>query len=152
MEQPAELDRSTCYQLLGSARTGRLALNDPEGPQVVPVDHSVVGEDVLIRSGEGRELGATHAGQAASFQVDGVDVAGGRGWSVLARGVLELVDEDEELDRADAPPEPLAGGDRPHLLRLRVRSVTGRGLPALELPASETGNTWFDRDATDLLG
>lgn len=151
MEEPAELDRSSCYQLLGSVRTGRLALNDPEGPHVVPVNHSVVGEDVLIRSGDGRELGAAHAGQAASFQVDGVDVARGRGWSVLARGVLDVVDEDEELDRADAP-EPLAGGDRPHLLRLRVRSVTGRGLPALELPPPGTGNTWFDRDATDLLG
>lgn len=150
MREPDELDESTCHQLLAAASTGRLALNDPQGPHVVPVNHAVVDGDVLLRSGEGRKREAAEPGQAASFQVDGVDAERGRGWSVLARGVLELVEESEQ-EPGDGP-QPMAGGDRPYLLRLRVRSITGRRLPALQLPAPGTGNTWFDRDASDLLG
>ena len=150
MREPDELDQATCYQLLGSARTGRLALNDPRGPHVVPVNHRVVDGQILIRSGEGRKQEAADPGHAASFQVDGVDAERGRGWSVLARGILEIAD-DIELD-PDEEPEPMAGGDRPYLLRLHVHSITGRRLPALQLPPPGSGNTWFDRDASDLLG
>lgn len=150
MREPDELDHGTCHQLLAAASTGRLALNDPQGPHVVPVNHTVVDGDVLIRSGEGRKREAAEPGQAASFQVDGVDADRGRGWSVLARGVLELVEETEQ-ERGDGP-QPMAGGDRPYLLRLRITSIDGRRLPALQLPPPGSGNTWFDRDASDLLG
>lgn len=148
MKEPQELDHATCLQLLGSTPVGRLALGDPQGPYVVPVNHVVADGDIWIRSGAGVKVEAADPGHAASFQVDGVDAERGRGWSVLARGVLELVD-----DTDGAPvPTPMAGGDRPHLLRLRIRSLTGRRLVGLELPPPASRNTWFDRDATDLLG
>lgn len=150
MEEPTELDESTCYQLLGSARTGRLALNDPRGPHVVPVNHRLVDRHVLIRSGEGRKLAAADPGSSASFQVDGIEPERGRGWSVLARGVLEAADDVERAPEDE--PSPMAGGDRSHLLRLRIHDISGRRLPAVELPPPDSGNTWFDRDASDLLG
>ncbi len=49
---------------------------------------------------------------------------------------------------------PLVGGERPHVVRLSIDSISGRRVlqdPAW-VQAHRTTNTWVDRDASDLLG
>lgn len=150
---PTVLDEATARQLLEGAHAGRLAINDPDGPLVVPVNHTVVDGDVVIRSGEGTKLDAADEGAVASYQVDGIDAEHDRAWSVLARGRLERVDDEDEREALARRLRalPLAGGEHPYLVRLRVIDVTGRRLTPLGEPRTDT-NTWFGRDGSDLLG
>lgn len=150
---PTVLDEATCRQLLEAAHAGRLAINDPDGPFVVPVNHTVVDGDIVLRSGEGTKLDAADEQAVASFQVDGIDAEHDRAWSVLARGRLEHVDDPGEREALDARLRdlPLAGGAYPHVVRLRVADVSGRRIVPVGGVRSDT-NTWFDRDGSDLLG
>lgn len=150
---PIEIDEATCLQLLSGSHAGRLALNDPDGPFVAPVNHSVIDGDIVIRSAVGTRLEQAASSAVASFQVDGIEEDHQRAWSVLARGTLEVVDDPEERDRLGAQlrHEPLAGGVRPYLVRLRIGQVSGRRISPAGGARPDT-NTWYGRDGSDLLG
>lgn len=150
-----ELDRSTCEQLLGSGSVGRVAINGDPSPVVLPVNYAVRDGAVVFRTVEGTKWEAARAEQPASFEVDGIDREHRSGWSILARGRLEALGGDDPV-AADVLDEldPLAGGDRPHLVRLTVEELTGRRIPpdAAWTRAHRDHNTWYDRDGSDLLG
>lgn len=149
------LDEVTCRQLLGTVRVGRIALPDDPSPTVLPVDYTMHDDEILFRTVEGAKLEAAHAHGPASFQADGIDPTFDTGWSVLVRGHLdELADPTPEQQDAIGRLHPLVGGERPHVVRLSVESMTGRRVmqdPAW-VRAHRTTNTWTDRDASDLLG
>ncbi len=149
------LDEATCRQLLGTVRVGRVALPDEPSPTVLPVDHVVHGHAIVFRTVEGSKLEAARSGSPASFQADGIDAEADTGWSVLVRGHLDELDDPSEDDRAAIDRlHPLVGGERPHVVRLSIDSISGRRVlqdPAW-VQAHRTTNTWVDRDASDLLG
>ena len=149
------LDEATCRQLLGTVRVGRVALPADPSPTVLPVDHVVHGDAVVFRTVEGAKLDAARARGPASFQADGVDAEADTGWSVLVRGHLEELEEPTEDDQAAIDRlHPLVGGERPHVVRLSIESISGRRVlqdPAW-VQAHRATNTWVDRDASDLMG
>lgn len=154
-DRSTELDEVTCRQLLGTVRVGRVALPDDPSPTVLPVDYVVHGDHVLFRTLEGTKLAAARDRGAASFQTDGFDPTHDTGWSVLVRGHLDEPGElTTEEAQAAARLHPLVGGDRHHVVRLSIESLTGRRV--LQDPdwvrAHLDTNTWTDRDASDLLG
>ena len=67
-----------------------------------------------------------------AFEIDGFDQEHERGWSVQARGRVEVVTDRAELDRIRevAEPEPWASGVRSLYLRLRWTELSGRQLGA----------------------
>jgi hypothetical protein len=73
-------------------------------------------------------LDAIREGRPVGFEADRVEPALRSGWSVL------LVGATAELDTASAGHpgsrivDPWAGGERPHLVRLRAGQVSGRRL------------------------
>lgn len=159
MSRLIELDVDTCLRLLEHHHVGRIAVNDDDGPIVVPVNYVLDRGTVVIRSDPGTKLAATHQRGRAAFEIDGIDEERGLGWSVLVRGRLREIDHEAELDRLrELSLEPFVGGEKAHFLRLDSSSITGR---RIELPptvphdwfdVADLGNIWFDQDGSDLLG
>ena len=69
-------------------------------------------------------------GQRVAFEIDHVDYAYHRGWSVMVRGTTAVVDDPAEVARIRAvwEPKPWAGGDRSVLLKLPWTELTERRL------------------------
>lgn len=159
MADLVELDVDTCLQLLGHHHVGRLAVNDDDGPIVVPVNYILDRGTVVIRSDPGTKVNATVERDRAAFEIDGIDEDRRIGWSVLVRGRLREIVSEHELERLrELPLESFAGGEKAHYLRLDSSSITGR---RIELPstiphdwfeAADLGNIWFRQDGSDLLG
>jgi nitroimidazol reductase NimA-like FMN-containing flavoprotein (pyridoxamine 5'-phosphate oxidase superfamily) len=120
------LSSQECWELLGTAKVGRVGTNDDAGPVVIPVNFTVDGTDVVFRTREGGLLSqAAGWGRLAAFEVDRIDERREQGWSVLVRGELRQAFED---DAAELGPKvvPWAGGDRPVVGRIVSSSITGR--------------------------
>ena len=125
-----ELDRAQCMALLGVGGIGRIAFDDGEGPTVVPVNYAVDGNAVVFRtSASGRLnrslLTSVVGGEVrAAFEVDRYDEASREGWSVLLRGGVHPLSDEEKM--AAAQVEPWPGGEREAWFRLAAREVSGR--------------------------
>jgi hypothetical protein len=125
------LDRRECYRLLATSRVGRLAyVTRADQPDIVPVNYSLDGTDVLISSGRGPKLLAAERGAVVAFEVDEVDEARRTAWSVVLVGRASATFAPQRSDggAADGRPEPWASGPRGHLIRLQPRRVEGRRL------------------------
>ena len=130
MDEPAELSYAKCRELLGGGVFGRVAVCTPEGPRILPVNYSVVGEAVVFRTSDDGIV-ATHGTDAPiTFEVDHVDYADHKGWSVVATGLGQRVDDADEVARIRRTwdPRPWAGGQRPCYVRLAWDELTGRRL------------------------
>lgn len=136
MPEPAELSYAQCRELIGSGVLGRVAFADDHGIAVLPVNYSVVNESIIFRTSAYSTLARVPIHEtktaAVSFQVDQVDYDTKTGWSVLARGATEVIDDDDELAHIKRTwdPEPWASGPRPIYIRLRFKELSGRRLTA----------------------
>lgn len=116
------LELRECLELLAGDEIGRLAIVEAGHPLILPVNYVAEGESILIRTGQGSKLRASH-GEPACFEIDGFDRAGRSGWSVVVRGPLRRVGPH------DPPTGPLPDSwiaDRDHLLRVHGEIITGR--------------------------
>lgn len=154
-----ELPAEACRRILERHHFGRVAVNDDDGPVILPVNYVLDGDAIVFRTGEGTKLDAAIRGAPATFEIDGVDESRRLGWSVLVRGtVVEVTDRGEVERLRRLPLEPYPGGDRSHYVRLGTGTVTGRriplpaAVPAEWFEAPDLGNIWYGRDGSDLLG
>ena len=146
MAESRELSSRECLTLLRAGVAGRIALATPTGPQIVPVNYSVVDDAIIVRTSPYSLLGTHGRDTTFAFEIDGFDPTNERGWSVQARGRSEAVTDRDDLAaiRAVAEPQPWAGnGGRALYLRLRWTELTGRKLgsdwdPVSHLPASRS--------------
>lgn len=134
MAEGRELSDGVCRALLRSRVAGRVAISTPTGPHIVPVNYSVAQDAILIRTSPYSLLGTYGRETTFAFEIDEFDRAHARGWSVQARGRVEAVTDQAEIQeiRAVDEPQPWAGGARPLYLRLRWTELTGR----------QVGDTW----------
>jgi transcriptional regulator with XRE-family HTH domain len=122
-----ELDRTECYELLRHGGIGRALFCADRGPVGLPVNFRLLDEDIVFRTGDGSIRGAVDAGGGIGLEADHLDDTLGEGWSVLATGHGELVDDPEVLQRISALDiHSWAGEHRPRAVRLRVDEITGR--------------------------
>ncbi len=128
MAQARELSARECEALLRSGVAGRVAIATPTGPQILPVNYTVVDDTIVIRTSPYSML-ATHGRDSMfAFEIDAFDRENRRGWSVQARGRAEVVTERAALERIRevAEPQPWVTGSRSFYLRLRWSELTGR--------------------------
>lgn len=125
-----EMNRSECERLLHSGVVGRVAFSTPTGPQIIPVNYSVLDGAILLRTSPYSLLGTHGRDAVLAFEVDRLDSAQQDGWSVFARGRAEVVTDAEDLERirATSDPRPWASGSRHLVLRLPWTDLTGRRL------------------------
>ena len=136
-----ELSEAECWELLATQPIGRVAIVVGHYPLVFPVNYAVDGKTILYRTGVGTKLYAIHRSNV-SFEVDEIDTAQRRGWSVMVKGVaqeLSLQRDRQVVSRAElSGADPWAPGDRDHLIRIVADQVTGRRIRPVELtPSSE---------------
>jgi hypothetical protein len=138
MAESRELDEDHCAELLRSGVIGRAALTTPSGPHIVPVNYSVVDDQIVIRTAPHSMLGTYGPGSLVAFEVDRIDYERHLGWSVLARGRAHAVTDQAVIKRIYGtwPPRPWADGPRSLFL----------GLPWDELTGVRLGRGWTDRN------
>ena len=130
MSEVQELSYAECRGLLAGGVFGRLALCTPDGPRILPVNYSVVAESVVFRTSAYGVVAGRDWSEPLAFEVDHVDYAEQRGWSVVALGPGERIDDAKELAHIKRTwdPRPWAGGSRPLYVRLRWTDLSGRRL------------------------
>ena len=123
-----ELDARECRGLLEGRQVGRVAVCTPTGPQILPVNYVVDGASIVFRTAPYGVLGRHAWHDRIAFEIDDTDVPTKSGWSVLATGQGELVEDAGELAalRAFTDNRPWGPGSRLLYVRLRRDSLTGR--------------------------
>jgi hypothetical protein len=138
MADSHELSAEDCERLLRGGIVGRVGFGTLTAQHIVMVNYSVVDDRVVFRTDPNSVLGRHAKGTHLAFEIDHVDHADQRGWSVVAKGVGSVITDPHELDRIRRqwPPRPWATGDRGLVVGLRWTELSGRRL----------GEGWRDRD------
>jgi len=129
MKEPMELGVEESLELLAGEVFGRLAFTTPGGPRIVPLNYTLHDGAIVFRTTHDSEIATYAVGQAAAFEVDGVDHRRQTGWSVVALGpVVEMTAHELQNLRTLWVPRPWAGGLRNLYLQLTWRELSGRRL------------------------
>lgn len=123
-----DLGPEECRALLSTHGVGRVAVSASDGrPAVVPVNYDVVDGAVVFRTAP-NSTPAAAVGTEVAFEVDHIDEATSRGWSVLVVGPASLVTEPGAVRRLTerAHTTPWAGGERQMWVSIRPAHLTGR--------------------------
>ena len=122
------LDDGECLALLGSAEVGRVGVVVDGQPLIFPVNHVLEGRSIVVRTDSARMLAGASLAKVA-FEADGFDAGARSGWTVLVQGIGN--DVTDALDATSehlqtVPVTPWAPGPKSRLLRIDVRTITGR--------------------------
>lgn len=122
------LDEAESLALLRSAEVGRVGVVVDGQPLIFPVNHVLEGRSVIVRTDSARMLSGAALAKVA-FEADGFDAGARSGWTVLVEGIGH--DVTEALDATSehlqtVPVTPWAPGPKSRLLRIDVRTITGR--------------------------
>ena len=130
MYEAHELSRDECVQLLGAGVAGRIALVTPTGPHIMPVNSPPRDASPLTRTTAYSLIGTYGRDSMVAFEVDRFDHEYQRGWSVMARGRAEVVEDAGELAEIQRtwPPRPWPTGQRNLLVRIPWTEISGRRL------------------------
>lgn len=128
MREAAELSYAECRMLLGGGRLGRVAVSTPMGPRIIPLNYTVSEDSIIFRTTPYSLLGTYARNTVLAFEVDEIDEITKQGWSVVAVGRANTIDETDELQRVKElwNPQPWVGGERWMYFRMTFRELTGR--------------------------
>jgi nitroimidazol reductase NimA-like FMN-containing flavoprotein (pyridoxamine 5'-phosphate oxidase superfamily) len=118
-----------CRDLLATKSVGRVGFNGPDGPQVLRVNYVVHQRNTIIfRTATGSTLAEAMRNNRVAFEIDDIDEFLQSGWSVLAVGEADLVDDPNLLAElwGDQGPQPWAVGLRTQFVRITPTRLTGR--------------------------
>ncbi|HET9872497.1 MAG TPA: pyridoxamine 5'-phosphate oxidase family protein [Propionibacteriaceae bacterium] len=136
-----ELTSAECKQLLERHHFGRLAFLDQVGvmPMIIPVNYLYHRDAVIFRTDPGSKLTAAIHNEPVAFEIDGIEEDERVGWSVVIRGHVEdITDEDELEELRQTPLVPYASGAKASYVRVNQRQLSGRRITAADVPSN-----WF---------
>src|ERR1700675_477569 len=120
------LDWDKCLALLGSSSLGRIAVVINARPLIFPVNFTLDGDAIVLRTDPGTKLYAARNGPVA-FECDGTDAVYHTGWSVLATGHAAEVRNAADLTRLERLPlGRWCPGPTSTWLRIQPRALSGR--------------------------
>ena len=123
-EPVAELSTEECWELLELEQFGRLAYRLVDEVHLVPINYAADTGALLFRTASGNKLLAAALHSDVAFEIDWHDDASA--WSVVVRGQLRQLEEDE-AHRADALPlRPWVQELKYDVVELVPSAVTGR--------------------------
>ncbi|HET6699843.1 MAG TPA: pyridoxamine 5'-phosphate oxidase family protein [Nocardioidaceae bacterium] len=125
---PVELTIEECLELLTGGVLGRVAICTPLGPRIIPLNYAVHDDSVIFRTTPYSVVGTYGWNTELAFEVDHIDYEKHQGWSVVAIGRGEMIDDPDQLRAIQSgwDPTPWAGGRRHLYIRLRWRDLSGR--------------------------
>lgn len=118
----SDLSTHECWELVASRPVGRLAWSGAHGPTVIPVNFTVDGQNVLIRTKAYSEAARECDDTIVAFEVDSFDQDAQTGWSVLLRGRAHFEYQTPGVE----DPQVWISGPRSLGIRIEVGEVTGR--------------------------
>jgi len=126
-----ELSFEECLEALRKEPVGRVGfVIDDQGPFVLPVNYRFVETSharwIALRTREGGPI--DQPGHMVAFEIDGVDRAHKRGWSVLVRGTMARVDPDAASFRDLYDSAPWVSQDRDSWLVIEPFQISGRAI------------------------
>jgi nitroimidazol reductase NimA-like FMN-containing flavoprotein (pyridoxamine 5'-phosphate oxidase superfamily) len=127
-----ELDEDQCLNLISGGGIGRIAYASRFGPAVLPVNYALRNGAVVFRTAahgpldEDLRTGIADADYKVAFEIDDIDTAAQRGWSVLIQGPAHHVTGAEEEAVRQAGVESWAPGPRELFVRIVPSRITGR--------------------------
>jgi nitroimidazol reductase NimA-like FMN-containing flavoprotein (pyridoxamine 5'-phosphate oxidase superfamily) len=125
-----DLSTSTCWALLRDVPIGRIALPGDGDVEVFPVNFVVDGGTIVLRTAAGTKLSLIAAGSRATFEVDEVDVVEQTAWSVVLKGMVQVViGHDAVIETFEMEVQTWQAGQKPTYVRLVPDSVSGRRFP-----------------------
>ncbi len=132
MSTPIEMTVDECVEQLHSGVVGRVAMSTPVGPRILPVNYAMYGDAIVFRTSPYSELGTYGWNSELAFEIDHIDYEKHQGWSVIAIGRSELVEDPDEVAdiRRTWDPRPWAAGQRNLYIKLIWRDISGRRLGA----------------------
>jgi uncharacterized protein len=130
-----ELSQHECRLLLDLTTIGRIAFVVDGLPIVFPVNYRFLSAEsgpwIVLRTRPGNGLDG--APEQVAFEIDGIDHDHQQGWSVLVRGLLHHLDQDEiERFSERFDPKPWPRRDRTSWLAIKPQSLAGRRLQVAE--------------------
>ncbi|MDX6421671.1 MAG: hypothetical protein QOG28_6291 [Trebonia sp.] len=127
-----ELDENQCLKLISEGGIGRIAYVGRFGLVVLPVNYELLDRAVVFRTGANSPLdedlrtGIEDADYKVAFEIDDIDTAARRGWSVLIQGPAHHVTGTGEDAVRRAGIESWAPGPRELFVRIVPTRITGR--------------------------
>jgi nitroimidazol reductase NimA-like FMN-containing flavoprotein (pyridoxamine 5'-phosphate oxidase superfamily) len=119
-----ELSLEECWELLGLEEFGRLAYRLVDEVHLVPINFVADAGTLLFRTESGGKLLAAALHSDVAFEIDWHDDASA--WSVVVRGQLRQLEEDE-AHRADSLPlRPWVPELKYDVVELVPSAITGR--------------------------
>ena len=113
-----------CWGLLAQEELGRLAYRLVDEVHIVPLNYVVDGRTLLIRTGSGNKLLAAALHSDVALEIDWHDDASA--WSVVVRGRLRRLQEDEKHRLDGVPLRPWIDTPKDDVIELAPEVVTGR--------------------------
>ncbi|WP_434599965.1 pyridoxamine 5'-phosphate oxidase family protein [Streptomyces sp. A5-4] len=124
------LGREEALRLLGSVALGRLVFTQQALPAIRPVNHVLDGEDIIVRLSDGAAVASlaspTDGPQTVvAYEADVIDPDQHLGWSVVATGYAQLVEDPADIARYERLVRPWVARSMTAVLRIRPELVTG---------------------------
>lgn len=129
------LTAAECDHLLAATPIGRVAFLLDGEPQIFPINYRYANGSIVVRTTVGSKLEAAEMHHRFAFEVDHWDPDSHTGWSVMAHGSGEVVDDQEEIRRLEALGlESWAEGEASDVwVRIRLDDITGRRVGEVEI-------------------
>jgi nitroimidazol reductase NimA-like FMN-containing flavoprotein (pyridoxamine 5'-phosphate oxidase superfamily) len=127
-----ELSENECLELIAPGGIGRIAFTSRFGPAVLPVNYELRDGAIVFRTTEHGPLdedlrtGITGADYKVAFEIDEIEPAARRGWSVLVQGPAHHVTGAGQDDARRAGVESWAPGNKELFVRIVPSRITGR--------------------------
>ncbi|MFB9312715.1 pyridoxamine 5'-phosphate oxidase family protein [Nocardioides plantarum] len=119
-----ELTAEQCWERIEHEELGRLAFRLVDEVHLVPINYVVQGRSLLFRTASGNKLLAAALHSDVAFEIDWHDDRAA--WSVVARGRLRQLEEDEQHRLDDESRQPWVPTLKYDVIELVPEVVTGR--------------------------
>ncbi|HSB85868.1 MAG TPA: pyridoxamine 5'-phosphate oxidase family protein [Ilumatobacteraceae bacterium] len=124
-----DLEESVCWRLVARVAVGRVGFVYDGEPMVLPVNSALVDGKIAFRTAGDSMLHDLGDGVRVAFEADHVDPVSESGWSVLVRGNLwEVTDEDLLGRLTTASAHPWAPGPKDRWMVIVPSAVSGRSI------------------------
>ena len=122
-----ELTLAECERLLAEHKAGRVGMNAPAGPQILPVNYAYYAKTIVFRTSPYGVLSSLGRHTRVAFEIDDIDEERESGWSVLVLGSAERVTREYMLSSLwKDGPVPWAEGTRNLFIMITPETITGR--------------------------
>ena len=126
------LSETECRELLSRGGLGRVGITMGALPVILPVNFTVVDDDIVFRTRKGTKLNAAASGSIVAFETDAYDEREQRGWSVLAVGRARRFEPGEQVAGSALATLKPWDGDPNEYVRIRCEFLSGRRIAAFD--------------------